>query len=382
MPWQESTRMSLRLEVCILANRPEVVMSALCRQYGISRKTGYKWLARYRTEGDPGVAERSRRPQTMPHQTPVAIEQQVLDLRTEHPTWGGRKLERRLQDLQLEAIPAASTITAILHRHDRINPAVSLAHQPCQRFEADHPNDLWQLDFKGHFPLHHARCHPIHVLDDHSRFVLGLVACANELLTTVHPVLIALFRRDGLPRRLLCDNGPPWASTHGELTAFDAWMVRLGITLVHGRPYHPQTQGKLERVHRTVAAEVVAGRSDCDLTAAQTAFDTWRQCYNHVRPHEAIGLATPITRYEPSPRRYPDVLPPITYEPGDLVRLVDREGSISLGDTRYKVSRALPGLPVALRPTATDGVWEVYFCHRRVRTLNQRTRDEPGLEPA
>jgi transposase InsO family protein len=378
MPWQELTRMALRLEFCVFASRPEAVMSALCRQYGISRKTGYKWLARYRAEGDAGVVEQSRRPRTMPHQTPAAMERQVVQLRAEQPTWGGRKLERRLQDMGIAAVPAASTITTILHRHDLIDPAESVAHTPMQRFEAEAPNDLWQLDFKGHFPLHRARCHPIQVLDDHSRFVLGLVACANEQLTTVLPVLTALFRRYGLPRRLLCDNGAPWGSTLGELTAFDAWLVRLDIRLIHGRPYHPQTQGKLERVNRTLAADVVVGRSYRDLAAAQRAFDTWRQCYNHERPHEALDLATPITRYLVSPRRFPEVLPSITYEPGDEIRLVDREGSISLGNKRYKISRALPGLPVALRPTTTDGVWNVYFCHRRVRTVDQHTRADPG----
>jgi transposase InsO family protein len=311
MPWQEQSTMSLRTEFCALARTDGANFSELCRRYGISRKTGYKWLAREAAAGADGLADRSRRPHHSPRLTAEATTARVLALRDQHPTWGSRKLRRRLTDLGVVA-PAASTITAILRRGDRLAPVIPAAPAAWQRFEAVAPNDLWQLDFKGHFALAAGRCHPLHVLDDHSRFVVGLVACADEQAATVQSVLTTLFRRYGLPWTLLCDNGPPWGALGAEsgLTAIGAWLLRLGIRLVHGRPYHPQTQGKLERANRTVAADVVAIARYPDLASCQRAFDGWRQVYNHERPHEALALATPVTRYASSVRPFPETLPP------------------------------------------------------------------------
>jgi transposase InsO family protein len=377
MPWQETTTMSQRDEFCGFAAREGANVSELCRRYGISRKTGYKWLGRAATE--VGLGDQSRRPHASPGATGSEIEARVLALRAAHPTWGGRKLRRRLIDLDEGVVPAASTITAILRRHGRLEPTVAAAHTAWQRFEHAAPNDLWQLDFKGHFATGQGRCHPLHLLDDHSRFVLGLVACANEQAATVQAALTAVFRRYGLPWRLLCDNGAPWGSVQAEsgLTALGAWFVRLGLTVSHGRPYHPQTQGKLERCNRTLAADVLAVARYPDLPACQRAFDRWRAGYNRERPHEALGLATPASRYAPSPRPFPETLPPVTYEPGDAVRKVQAHGAIDFRARVYHISEALVGEPVALRPTTTDGLWEVYFCHRRIRTLDLRRSDPP-----
>ena len=373
MPWQEVSTMSLRQEFCALAEQETANVSELCRRFGISRKTGYKWRSRYRTEGVVGLTDRSRRPTSMPQQTDEARTTQVLALRDAHPTWGGRKLERRLQDLG-EAPPAASTITAILRRAGRLDPAETLHHTPWQRFEAEAPNDLWQLDFKGHFALPTGRCHPLHLLDDHSRAVLGLVACADEQTATVQTTLTTIFRRYGLPWRMLCDNGPPWGTVLAEsgLTTLGAWLVRLGVRLTHGRPYHPQTQGKLERVNRTLAADVLATPRYPDLPACQRAFDSWRHCYNHERPHDALGLATPWSRYAESPRPFPETLPPLVYEDGDLRRKVQANGVIYFKARELKVSVALSGQSVGLRPTTTDGVWEVRYAHHRIRYIDLR----------
>ena len=244
-----------------------------------------------------------------------------------------------------------------------------------QRFEAAAPNDLWQLDFKGHFALAAGRCHPLHVLDDHARFVVGLVACADERGGPVHDALTVIFRRYGLPWALLCDNGPPWGTLGAEsrLTAVGAWLIRLGIQLVHGRPYHPQTQGKLERANRTLAADVVAIARYPDLPSCQRAFDTWRHSYNHERPHEALALATPVTRYAPSVRPFPETLPPLVSEEGDEVRTVHADGEISLRGCAVAVSKALVGQVVGVRPTTVDGVWEVRYAHPHVRTIDLRT---------
>jgi transposase InsO family protein len=347
-------------------------VAELCRRYGISRTTGYRWLARA-AAGEP-LSDRSSRPRRSPGQTAPELEAAVLALREAHPTWGGRKLRRRLLDLGAPTAPAASTITALLHRHGLVDPAQSQAHQPLQRFEAPAPNELWQLDFTGHFALERGRCHPLPVLDDHSRFLLGLAACADEQGPTVQAQLTALFRRYGLPWRLLCDNGAPWGTTqsaHG-LTALSAWLIRLGIAIVHGRPRHPQTQGKLERFNRTLEAEVVAGRRYADLAAVQAAFDRWRPVYNEERPHEALGLAVPLARYAPSPRPFPETLPELVYAPEDAIRRVDAAGQISWQGRRWLVSDALAGQPVGLRPTLIDGVVEVRFGHQLVRRLSLR----------
>ncbi len=371
MPWQETTQMELRTEFCHLARQPDANVAALCRRYGISRTTGYRWLRR--AETGEAMSDRSHRPRRAPGQTAPAIEQRVLTLRAQHPTWGGRKLRRRLRDLGETGAPAPSTITAILHRHGLIDPADSLARQPFQRFEAPAPNELWQLDFTGWFALERGRCHPLPVLDDHSRFLLGLAACPDERGATVQAHLTALFRRYGLPWRLLCDNGPPWGTTQSahRLTALAVWLLRLGIEVVHGRPVHPQTQGKLERLNRTLTADVLAQRRYADLADAQVAFDRWRPVYNQERPHEALNLATPISRYAPSPRSFPETAPPIEYGPDETIRRVDAAGTIRWQGRRWAISDALAGEAVGLRPTLVDGVVEVRFGRHLVRTLTR-----------
>jgi transposase InsO family protein len=320
------------------------------------------------------LADRSRRPHVSPAQTDSAMEGLVLALRAAHPTWGGRKLARRLHDLGEPMVPSPSTITAILQRHGLIDPAAVLTHRPVQRFEAAAPNDCWQLDFTGHFALDQGRCHPLPVLDDHSRFALGLAACADEQGSTVQAHLTALFRRYGLPWRLLCDNGPPWgnAGAAHRLTTLGVWLLRLGVEVRHGRPWHPQTQGKIERLNATLTADVIDRRRFADLAAVQTAFDAWRAGSNQERPHEALGLATPITRYAPSPRRFPETLPEVVYAPGDAVRKVDAAGQISWRGRTVKVSAALAGQVVGVRPTLVEDVVEVRFCHHLVRTLDPR----------
>lgn len=367
MPWPEVTVMSARDEFCLLARRPGANVSALCRSYGISRKTGYKWLGRFET------ADRSRRPHTSPQRTDPAMEAQIVGLRDAHPTWGARKLKRRLADLGEVDLPAVSTITAILARTGRID-AVAPAARPWQGFEAEAPNRLWQIDFTGHFPLAAGRCHPLPVLDDHSRFLLGLTACADERTATVQAVLTALFRRYGLPWQLLCDNGAPWGTTQGPhgLTELGVWLTRIGVTPIHGRPFHPQTQGKLERVNRTLLADAVHPGGVATLAEAQLAFDRFRTVYNQERPHQALGLATPISRYAPSPRPFPEDLPPVAYAPGELVRIVDAAGRIHLRGRRWRIGHALAGQPVAVRPTRIDGVVEVRFCHLGIRELDLR----------
>lgn len=374
MPWQEQSTMSLRYEFVRLAGREGANVQELCRRFGISRQTGYKWLRRYRQDGPAGLADRPRRPHRAPGQTAPAVEAQVVALRDRHPAWGGRKLRARLLAQGLADAPSASTITVILRRHGRLDPAEAARHAAWQRFEHPAPNDLWQMDFKGHIPLAAGRCHPLTVLDDHSRFALGVVACPDERDATVRAALTALFRRYGLPWRILTDNGPPWGTPHPAqaLTALSVWLLRLGVAVSHGRPHHPQTQGKAERFHRTLAAELLHPYRYADLAACQRAFDAWRHVYNLERPHQALGLAVPASRYQPSPRPFPEVLPPVEYGPDDIVRIVHRSGQVLYRNRAHFVSQALRGQRVALRPTQVDGVLAVYFCQHRMGELDLR----------
>lgn len=379
MSWPEVSRMGSRLEFIRLAGAEGASVSALCRRFGVSRKTGHKWLARHRAGA--GAAERPRRPLSSPGQTPAGVEAVVLALRAEHPSWGGRKLRRRLLDQGRQGVPAASTITAILGRNGCLGPAL-LGAPATGRFEHDRPNALWQMDFKGHFAVSAAlRCHPLTLLDDHSRYAVCLHACADEATSTVQGQLVAIFRRYGLPERMNMDNGSPWGSGPGQpWTPLTVWLARLGVGVSHSRPYHPQTNGKAERFHRTLKRDVLRGRSFADMPACQAAFDGFRETYNALRPHEALGLGVPASRYRASPRSYPDALPSVDYDDADQVRRVQQGGWISFRGRNLRLPHALAGQRVALRPTTTDGLWNAVFIRHTLAQLDLRNA-APSQQP-
>ena len=373
MPWQEVSKMSLREEFIMLALQDGAPRRELCRRFGISPKTGYKWLNRYLAEGKGALADRSRRPIHSPNATPAAIAEAVVALREKHPAWGGRKLHRRLRTLGYQGIPSPSTITAILHRYGLIDPHASQKCRAFQRFEHAAANALWQMDFKGHFAMARGRCHPLTVLDDHARFNLVLHACANERTPTVQAALTVTFRRYGLPVRVLIDNGAPWGhDTEHWLMPLTVWLIRLGVAISHARPNHTQTQGKEERFHRTLKAELLSRRTFQDLPDCQRHFDRWRMIYNLERPHEALGMDVPAQHYQPSQRPFPQTLPPIEYAPGDAVRKVQAKGEICFRGHVFRISKALRGYPVALRPTPDDGVYSVHFCQIHVADIDLR----------
>jgi len=363
--------MSCRHEFVLLARQPGTVMRELCRHYDISAKTGYKWLERYEREGQAGLTNRSRRPLHSPRHTTAKMEARILVLHRRYPYWGPRKLRALLDD---PAAPQPSTIAAILRRHGCHVAGATPSTPATQRFEQPAPNLLWQMDFKGHFALSlHGHCHPFTLLDDHSRFMLRLQACTNERSATAQTQLIEAFRRYGLPDRITADNGPAWAVTRGiGITALEAWLMRVGVTLSHSRPHHPQTQGKLERLHRTLEREVVQACRYASLAACQQAMDQWRDQYNCLRPHEALGLRPPISRYRHSVRAYPTRLPPIVYDEGMHVLKVRRNGQIVYRGRTIFVSEGLVGLPVAIRPSILDGRMEVVFMHRIVQHIDLR----------
>ncbi len=368
--------MSVRAELVMLADQEGANKRALFRRFGISAPTGYKWLARGRSAEQEDFADRSRRPHSSPNRTPPALEAKVVALRRQHPVWGGRKIARRLRDLGEPQVPAASTITEILRRHGLLDSAHAVGHKAFRRFEHERPNDLWQMDFKGHFAHDRGRCHPLTVLDDHSRFCLCLAACDDEGTATVERCLVPTFERYGLPWRILVDNGGPWGNSPDDrYTPLGVWLMRLGISISHSRPYHPQTLGKDERFHRTLKAEVVQGRRFRDLMHCQNAFDDWRPVYNLQRPHESLDMEVPAQRYQASSRPYPVHLPDIAYAPDDLVRKVQDGGRVSFRGKTLRLPKAFRGYPVAFRPTNQDGLWDVFFLTHHIAKLDLRHGD-------
>ena len=354
-----------REEFVRLARMPDANVSELCRRFEISRKTGYKWLSR------ESLQDRSRRPHSSPNCTQESLQARVLAIRDRNPAWGGRKIAHVLhrdQDIRL----APSTANSILRRNGRISPEASVAATAWQRFEHEQPNSLWQMDFKGHFATASQRCHPLTVLDDHSRFNIVLQALPNEQHGSVQPVLQRAFEHFGLPQCINADNGPPWGSGgHRAITALGVWLVRLGVRLSHSRPLHPQTNGKDERFHRTMKAEVLSRHVFQDLADTQEHFARWRHVYNHERPHQALEMQTPSSRYRPSLRSMPKQLPQIEYRPGDLVRKVQKGGWLTLHGQNIRVSTALAGYPVACRPMAdADGQFTILFCHQKLANID------------
>jgi transposase InsO family protein len=370
MPWRISSSMSQRHEFVLLAGQEQANIRQLCRQFGIGSATAYKWLHRFEDVGLPGLEELSRRPHHSPVRTAAELEKAVIALRHKHPAWGGRKLRRRLLDLGYSAVPSASTITAILRRHQLLDPKESSKHRAFQRFERAAPNELWQMDFKGEFQLPRSRCYPLTIIDDHSRFALALQACARNTRNITQKTLIQVFRRYGLPEWITCDNGPPWGSGgRSYYTALGVWLLRLGIGISHSRPHHPQTQGKDERFHKTLEAELLRYQHGDSLAQWQQHFDQWRNMYNTERPHEALAMNVPASRYQPSRRCYPEQLPAIEYGPADIVRKVRHFGHIKYQGREYHLGSAFYGLHVALRHTTTDGLLDVFFCQHKIGQL-------------
>jgi transposase InsO family protein len=377
MPWKAVEIMSLRQAFVQAAQAEGVNLSALCREYNISRETGYKWMRRYAAEGERGLVERSKRPHSSPWQTGPALEEQIVAARHAHPKWGGRKLKRWLEDQQVPGVPSASTITAILRRYDLLDEEECRQHQPFQRFERPTPNELWQMDFKGDVVMGSGqRCYPLTVEDDCSRFLVGLSACADRTFPTVQHHLTVHFRTCGLPRQMLMDHGAPWGDDPlSPDTVLTIWLLRLGVDVLHGRPRHPQTQGKVERLHGSLQRELLADRSFENLADCQVHFDQWRTLYNTQRPHEALDLDQPAAHYQPSPRPFPDSLPELRFPPGAATRRTDDQGRFSWQGRTLRAGRPFQHQTVGLLLDPTqDGLLHVYFNAIPIRSIDLTVR--------
>ncbi len=340
-------------------------VAQLCRHFGISRKTGYKWIDRYETEGWPGVHEHSRAPHTRPHLTPATIQERVVQLRMQHPYWGPRKLLHRLTTREPStAWPAPSTVGEILKRHGLVAPRrlrrrTPAATQPLQT--AMQPNDVWATDFKGWFRTQDGtRLDPLTLSDLASRYLLRCVSLRGGTAGLVQPVLVAAFQEYGLPAVIRSDNGPPFASVGlGGLSQLAVWWIRLGIRPERIAPGHPEQNGRHERLHRTLK-QATATPPYRTWRLQQRAFEEFRQEYNHERPHEALGMQTPAACYTPSARAYPRRLPEVEYPSHYRVRRVRSNGEIKWRGRRLFLSEALIGEPVGLQEVEQD-LWRIEF---------------------
>lgn len=371
MPWLEVSIMEQRREFVRLASQEGANRRELCRRFGIHPDTGYKWLSRW-DAGEQGLADRSRRPHSSPMRSRGEIEALVLAVRDAHPVWGARKIGRVLQGGG-HMVPAVSTIHAILSRHGRVVPPGGTPGEPYQRFEKEAPNLLWQMDFKGWIKLADgSRCHPLTIVDDHSRFAPCLKACGDQQSPTVQGHLTTTFRRYGLPEAFFVDNGTPWGDSSGSRwTQLRLWLLKLGVPVIYSRPYHPQGRGKNERFHRTLKAEVFALKRFETQAQVQRALDLWREIYNFERPHEALGQEVPASRYRPSPRAMPDKLPTPEYDEGETVRIVPRSKDyISFKGRLWKVPQAFRGERLAIRPRGKDGQYAICFASHPIATID------------
>jgi transposase InsO family protein len=365
MSWKTMDVREQRVSFVVTARRGEKPFSALCEEFGISRPTGYLWLSRYTHSGLAGIAERSRRPVMSPARTPPEIEQQVLAVRRRYPDWGARKLRVLLQRTGLEM--THSTIHRVLLRHGLVG--ASDGHSPApQRFERSHANELWQMDFKG--PLQKGDViGPLSVLDDHSRYLLVLQRAARISGEFVREQLERVFGSCGVPEGMLMDHGVPWWSATGlqGLTRLSVWLMKQGIGLHWGRIRHPQTQGKVERFHGELQ-RAVERRHPTAKDEMQAWLDQFRWEHNHVRPHEALQMETPATRWHPSERRYDPHPPAWEYPVGARVLKVDSDGKVKLHGTHWVVSRALKGERVQL--VTDEQRVLVYYCRTLVREFD------------
>ena len=371
MPWKQVSAMDQREEFVRLAQLEGSNRRELCRRFGISHQTGYKWLNRSGPGAEQDFADRSRRPLSSPWRLERAVEQRICALRQEHPAWGARKL-RAFLEARGHDMPAASTVHQVLKRHGLIQPPPGGARASL-RFEAEAPNDLWQMDFKGHSRLGDgSRLHPLTVIDDHSRFSPCLQALGSETGAEVKAALTRVFEIHGLPLRLFTDNGNPWGGSQGNTwTKFRVWLLKVGVDLIHSRPYHPQSRGKNERFHRSLDEEVMSLRPLASQDDAQRAFDRWRQVYNHQRPHGALGHAVPASRYRPSHRPFPRKLQEPHYEEGTITRKVSpTKGYVAFKARLWKVPDAFLGERLAIRPLEHDGHYGVFFASHLIATID------------
>lgn len=365
MPWKEASPMSERIRFIHDHQLGVYDMTELCDRYGVSRKTGYKWLSRFSEGGYEALKDRSRSPHSCPHKTPDHCVEAILEKKRRHPSWGAKKIVPRLRGKYPdEPWPAISTGSAILERHGLVESqrrSRKRGHPGRPDTPMTEPNAVWTIDFKGQFRTRDSiYCYPLTVADGNSRFLLGCQGFLSPCLADTRKTMTKLFRDFGLPSIIRSDNGTPFASSAiGRISRLSVWWIKLGIYPELIEPGHPEQNGRHERMHRTLKAETARPPAG-NLSAQQRRFNTFRTEYNEERPHEALGQETPASVYRPSTRSFPEHVPPLEYPGHFEVRRVSRNGGIRWNSNWVNVSHVLATDFVGFEEV-DDDLWNVYF---------------------
>jgi putative transposase len=384
MPWKEELPMNQKTQFVSEYLRHSLSFTELCQRYHISRKTGYKWIARYQAQGPPGLVDRSRRPHCSPDKTPEALRRAIIEARHRHPSWGAKKLLKLLERKDPQAAwPSRWTVCEILKRE-------GLVRQKTRRRKTGHPgkptsivtapNELWCVDFKGQFKTRDGRyCYPLTVSDSYSGYLLGCHGLLSTETLGAKEVFTRLFKKHGLPAAIRSDNGTPFASTAlGRLSQLSVWWIRLGIRPELIEPGKPQQNGQHERMHRTLKAETTRPPG-ANLEKQQRLFNSFLREYNEVRPHEGIELKTPASIYEASARRFPKQVPELFYPAHYETRLVSKNSGMRWNSQWVAVSHTCAGLNVGLEQV-DHGIWDVYLGPVKLgRLLEEKLRIEDHL---
>lgn len=376
MPWKATTTMKERVKFMRDYAEGLYRFSELCAHYSISRKTGYKWLARYQAEGEAGLVNQSRAPKHCPHQVTEAVAEKLVAFRKRHRRWGPKKLLAVLGRREPEVRwPAPSTVGALLKRAGLVEARrrqPQPGHPGLGETAMDAPNAVWTADFKGEFKTGDGRyCYPLTVVDGYSRYLLACRGLQSTEHVGVVPVFEGLFERYGLPKVIRTDNGVPFASQAvRRISRLQVWWIKLGIRPELIEPAHPEQNGRHERLHRTLKAEATRPPT-ASARGQQRVFDRFRAEYNNERPHEALGQVAPATVYAASSRRLPASLPELVYPAHYEVRLVSRNGGIRWNTAWVSVSHVLAEESIGLEEV-DDGIWSVYFGPVLLGRLDER----------
>lgn len=376
MPWSQTSTMDQKTQFIADYLRGSLAFAELCDLYGISRKTGYKWVNRYLADGPAGLQDQSRRPHSSPTRTPDHIVAALTEARQRHPSWGAKKILALMQRKHPRwPWPHRSTVCDIFKRHGLVPKKRyrrRIGHPGKPTTVVTVPNQLWATDFKGQFKTGDGiYCYPLTITDGYSRFLLACQSLYSTAVDNAKPVFTRVFKEFGLPERIRCDNGVPFATnTLARLSRLSAWWVRLGILPEFIEPGKPQQNGRHERMHRTLKAEATRPPA-ATLRAQQRKFNTFREEFNHLRPHEALDQQTPASHYQPSTRAMPDRLPALEYPDRFEMRYVSANGGIRWRSQWVNVSIVCAGEYVGLEEI-DDGIWNVYFGPLKIGRLLER----------
>lgn len=376
MPWRESNKMDRRIEFVIRAVQGLESVSSLCREFGISRPTGYLWLNRYVSLGTiKGLEDRSRKPLSCFNKTSREIEDKVIQLRKQRG-WGAKKLQVLLNRENID-VPLI-TINRIIKRNDLIPPGKEGIHATI-RFEKENPNDLWQMDFKGYYTFGNSKCHPLTLIDDNSRFITGLFALSETNNYRVWQRLVETFRKYGVPKSMLMDHGTPWWSGgyRPSLSRLTVNLIKQNIEIIYSGIRHPQTQGKVERFHRTLAEEIVRRGEPINISSWTNMLNKIRDDYNNIRPHEALNMEVPAKRFSPSDKEFNPKPKEWVYPTGSYIFKPNRSGYICYLGKKYLAGAGLMGEKVCVRKAGPNIL--IIFRNMIIREVNLYSGKETFL---